>query len=287
MFISNPFVTKWKAEFTLTAVSKQNGIANGASSIILQLNKLPYGGTCSVSPEEGASSQTTFTFNCLNWVDDDGTIIKYVFFASMFGTQIDACIGYAKDGIFITQLPQGSELDDYKMNIYVQIIDNDNGVTIFNFENQIKAEPNMTEISGIFDGLSGGNTEVIGKMFGGSPQQVTQNLLSLSATLNTQAKAANSSSNGRNYFKLKKLNEYNLKYFSKGTSGNSTDVDEAARATRSAIRDSMINFVNGISISDINTVKAQASMITQLTGNTAELSRDGSVNNKKSFNSYC
>ena len=55
-------------------------------------------------------------------------------------------------------------------------------------------------------------------------------------------------------------------------------MDEAARAARSAIRDSMINFVNGISISDINTVKAQASMITQLTGNTGELSRDGSVN---------
>ena len=180
----------------MTAVSKQNGIANGASSIILQLNKLPYGGTCTVTPDEGASSQTMFTFNCPDWEDDDGTIIKYVFFASMVGSQIDACIGYAKDGKFVTQLPQGSEIDDYKMSIYVQIIDNDNGVTVFKFENQTKAEPNMTQISGIFDGLSSGSSEVIGKMFGGPPQQVTQNLLSLSATLNTQAKAANASSNG-------------------------------------------------------------------------------------------
>ena len=57
----------------------------------------------------------------------------------MFGSQIDACLGYTKDGNFITQLPQGSEIDDYKMSIYVQIIDNDNGVTVFKFENQTKA----------------------------------------------------------------------------------------------------------------------------------------------------
>ena len=67
----------------------------------------------------------------------------------------------------------------------------------------------------------------------------------------------------------------------KGTFNNNTQADETAREARSAVRDIMINFVNGISISDINTVKAQASMITQLTGNTAELSRDGSVSIKK------
>ncbi len=39
----------------------------------------------------------------------------------------------------------------------------------------------------------------------------------------------------------------------------------------------MINFVNSISISDVNSVIAQSSMLTSLTGNTAELSRDGTV----------
>ena len=189
VFKINPFVTKWKAEFTLTAISKQNGISKGASSIILQLNQLPYGGTCTVTPDEGSSAQTMFTFHCPNWQDDDGNIVKYVFFASMIGTPIDACIGYTSDGTFVTQLPQGSDTNEYKMNIYVQIIDNDNGVTRFNFENQIKSEPNMTQIAGIFDGLAGGaDSALIIEMFGGSPQQVTKNVLSLSAALNTQSK---------------------------------------------------------------------------------------------------
>ena len=45
---------------------------------------------------------------------------------------------------------------------------------------------------------------------------------------------------------------------------------------RAAIRDAMINFVNSISISDISSVKAQASMLTGLSGETTEMSRDGS-----------
>lgn len=38
----------------------------------------------------------------------------------------------------------------------------------------------------------------------------------------------------------------------------------------------MIKFVNGISISDVSSVKAQSSMLTGLTGETKEMSRDGS-----------
>ena len=283
MFISNPSVIKWKAEFTLTAISKQNGISKGASSIILQLNKLPYGGACIMTPEEGSAAQTLFTFNCHDWVDDDGDIVKYVFFASMIGTPIDACIGYTSDGVFVTQLPQGSDTNEYKMNIYVQIIDNDNGVTIFNFENQIKSEPNMTQIAGIFDALTGvSNSALLVEMFGGSPQQVTKNVLSLSAALNTQSKIANTSINGKTFYNFFQKKYYTIfEIISKGTFNNSTQADETARETRSVVRDIMISYVNGISISDINTVKAQASMITQLTGNTAELSRDGSVEIQK------
>ena len=51
---------------------------------------------------------------------------------------------------------------------------------------------------------------------------------------------------------------------------------EAARAKRSAVRDALIQFVNGLSISDIASVKAQASMLATVTGETKELSRDSS-----------
>ncbi len=55
-----------------------------------------------------------------------------------------------------------------------------------------------------------------------------------------------------------------------------TPEEEAGRARRSAIRDAMINFVNSISISDISSVKAQSAMVTGLSGETTEMSRDGS-----------
>ncbi len=275
VFNSNPNVFRWKAQFSLLAVSKQNGIGNGASSLILQLNKIPYNGSCEISPDTGTSFSTIFKFKCQNWIDDDGFIVKYVFYAKLEGNPIESIIGFSKDGNFETEMPQGSDEDDFQMSLSVKVIDNDDGQNFYYFDDKIKSEPNMSAMGNLFDSLSGsGDISNAAKLFSGNPQQVTQNLASIAAALNTDAKLSNSSSNGDYNYDFNNLKCKFYEFYNKETS---TDDQETARAKRSAVRDALINFVNSISISDVNSVQAQSSMLTQLTGNTAELSRDGTV----------
>jgi len=208
MFTTNPDVKRWKVEFGLTAVSKQNGIANGASSLILELNQIPYNGTCSVTPDNGTALQTLFTFTCKDWLDKDGTIDKYVFYSTLFGNEIDLTVGQTKTGVLTTKMPQGAEEDEWQMSIYAQIIDNDGGIAYYYFDKQMTIEPNMTEVDNLFSLLESGNEDA-NSMLSGTPQEMTQNIAALSAALNSQSKAANVSRNGKNFFRY-----YNLDFMS-------------------------------------------------------------------------
>ena len=239
LFKTNPDVFRWKIEFSLVAISKQNGkkktlnsflnkitilkffkgIANGASSLILQLNSIPYGGSCTVSPDNGTSVQTYFTFKCTDWLDNDGTIIKYTFYTAIEGSSIDSGVGESKNGELITQLPQGGDDDGYQLSAYVLIIDNDDGSALFKFPNKLTVEPNMTAVNGIFDSMTGSNAADTAHLFSGNPAEATKNLLALSAALNSQSKEANVSANGKFYkdFLEIELLKYLKKNFSNGT----------------------------------------------------------------------
>lgn len=83
MFSNNPTILQWKIEFTLTAITPTNGIATGLSSMIILVNQLPYGGSCSVSPTTGITFNTTFIFSCTNWDDHDGEVASYSFYGNI------------------------------------------------------------------------------------------------------------------------------------------------------------------------------------------------------------
>lgn len=80
LFISNPQILLWKFEFTLTSTTPANGIATGQSSMIVLVNKLPYGGSCTVSPTSGVALNTSFSIACSNWLDDDGDVAQFAYF---------------------------------------------------------------------------------------------------------------------------------------------------------------------------------------------------------------
>lgn len=83
LFTSNPQILLWKFEFTLTSTTPANGIATGESSMIVLVNKLPYGGACTVSPTTGVALNTTFTIDCSSWLDDDGNVAQYAYFGNL------------------------------------------------------------------------------------------------------------------------------------------------------------------------------------------------------------
>lgn len=87
------------------------------------------------------------------------------------------------------------------MSIYVQVIDNDDGAAYYWFENPLTVEPNSSFTDILFDAMAeedqGAGSPEVAQLFAGTPQEVTQNLLALSAALNAMSKAANVSRNGK------------------------------------------------------------------------------------------
>ena len=69
----------WKVEFFIFTVS--DGLnANGSTSMTLKKNQKPYNGSCSIDLLEGFVMETHFSFNCENWADHDGFVVKYEYF---------------------------------------------------------------------------------------------------------------------------------------------------------------------------------------------------------------
>jgi hypothetical protein len=83
LFLSDPSVKKWKIDFNLLTTSFYGGTGFGKSSIIIGINQLPTGGTCSINPLNGTSFSTIFTITCLNFSDPDGYIQKYEYLSKL------------------------------------------------------------------------------------------------------------------------------------------------------------------------------------------------------------
>lgn len=80
LFLEDPSILFWKFEVTMTTISRTRGITTGKSSIIVKLNEVPKYGNCNINQTIGVPSETVFSIECLNWIDNDGYIKKYSFF---------------------------------------------------------------------------------------------------------------------------------------------------------------------------------------------------------------
>ncbi len=72
---------RFKIDFNVFTSSYQTGTLFGISSIIVEINSLPTGGTCTISPIDGITEVTVFTIRCSNWTDD-GFISKYEYYCN-------------------------------------------------------------------------------------------------------------------------------------------------------------------------------------------------------------
>jgi hypothetical protein len=90
LFLSEPSVKKWKIDFNLFTTSFYGGTGFGKSSIIIGINQLPTGGSCSINPLNGTSLLTIFTITCLNFNDPDGFIQKYEYLSK----EVESCLRF-------------------------------------------------------------------------------------------------------------------------------------------------------------------------------------------------
>jgi hypothetical protein len=73
LFNDFPNVVSWMVQYSATV----GGIATGSSSIVLFVNKLPTGGSCTVNQTAGIALSTYFAVSCSGWTSPGGSISTY------------------------------------------------------------------------------------------------------------------------------------------------------------------------------------------------------------------
>lgn len=119
----------------------------------------------------------------------------------MQGQQAGVGLGTSLNGVLSSQnLPIGPSTDSYRLYLYVNIMDNDNGVTTYNITTPIQVQPDTSTLSNIMQELSNPTSTgtITNILASGNSQVATTVLLSVSSLLNSASSSSNSSSNDVN-----------------------------------------------------------------------------------------
>lgn len=80
LFDTYPSMVFWRINYQIENSQSKKGLA----SLVLIKNQPPQNGVCSISPNNGISLQTPFLIECVNWIDLDGSIIRYEYFGKIY-----------------------------------------------------------------------------------------------------------------------------------------------------------------------------------------------------------
>jgi hypothetical protein len=264
----------------------------GKSSLIIEVNKLPVPGECSIFPYAGISFNTFFTINCINWYDPDGVIRKYEFLAKYKDDPKVISLGYQDSPKLNRTLPQGPEYDNYKLEIIINVIDDTDGVYEYPMHGQIVVKPNDNLTNELINDVFNSKSNLNKHLFSGNLQDSSEKISNLVSLVNSQSLSSKNSYSPQdgtshvttfgphlnmNFDSLSFDNLESIKPkfvgFQTQSSINSNTFEDE-RNKRAYVRESLTAFLTGMSISDINSVKLISSVISSLTSRNDELSRN-------------
>ena len=151
------------------------------------------------------------------------------------------------------QLPQGPP-PEYKVRLFVQIIDDGDGITVYDINEDIFVYPNSAESNKLVDDvLNNPNSSYLNTLQTGNLQSIGQQMSSFTSTLNMVASA---------------------------------DQPDQQADKRGMVRDILMNSVGSMNASDMSGVKVIASMLSSISGSVDEISLTSAVSDaswKSSF----
>jgi hypothetical protein len=257
-------------------------------SLFTLVNQVPTNGICSISSQSNENTNNLFKITCVNWYDPDGVIQAYNFYAWYLGDKLKLALGSSLNGTLGNiEMPQGALYDENRVYITIEIVDNDHGIASFNITSPLT-------ISTIT------NQTYLSQLYNGNTLNSMQTLLSTSSILNKKSVESrirlekNYSSNLPLAFGP--LNDFILAQTKAQNETISSREYDDERNVNSHLRDTLVSFINNISISGMASIRSQASMLAVLTQQTNEISRSSAqtIMNQcirlilamKSFSSY-
>ena len=179
-------------------------------------------------------------------------------------------MNYNSNGDLYIQLPQGPDYDAFKLYLFVNIIDDTYGVTVYNITQPVTVMPNDNLANNLAASIASNdpNSPFLQDLNSGNLNLVAKNVIALSSVFNIQSLSTSSTS------------------ASITTSSNATN--NAENDQKAALREFLIGKVAELSVSDMSSIKVIASALSSASANTDQISRNAAVcislfKNKKKF----
>jgi hypothetical protein len=170
-------------------------------------------------------------------------------------------LNYNQNGILDIQLPQGPTTDSYRQYIFVNIIDDSNGITVFTIETPVVVTPNDALVTQLLDSLSSSDmsSQFMLNLNSGNLNLITKNIIGLSSVLNAQQMTSTSTS---------------------ANSSSNVNTNDETNRQMASIREFMVEKLTQFNASDLSSVKVLASTLSVTTKNSEQITTRLAVRKK-------
>nr|KAG5709464.1 hypothetical protein BaRGS_023146 [Batillaria attramentaria] len=265
MFAHYSDVSKFKVECAIT----RNG-ATGKAATVLVANKPPYGGNCSITPNEAVvTEEKVFRIVCENWADDSG-IEVYEFFSYHDNTSVNIQITSEKtssSGVDVmAAIGQGAPFRDYYTNVKVVVRDIYGASTVYEI-GTVRVMPKPLEESRRFISEMKRNSKSVmqRKIAEGNVKDLTEFASSMAAIINSDKYLAQTMPSFQSSTMLSNYDSDRVGAFVESTTEVSIEEEmkiETERDTRAGLRR---NFMEALSELPRNDVLSEMQILSAMT----------------------
>ena len=164
-------------------------------------------------------------------------------------------MNYNSLGQISLQLPQGPSADSFKIYLFVNVIDDTYGVTVYNITSPVTVTPNDALADSLAVSISSGDasSQALVALNSGNLNLVAKNVIALSTAFNIQSTATSSNQ-----------------------TMNQTQLDKANNQL-AQLRDFMVSKVSELSVSDVSSIKVISSALSASTQTPEQVSTKAAV----------
>lgn len=157
-FSINSQINNWLVEFNVAGYDSSNQLVKGTAFLNLVVNQLPTNGSCIlIGSANGSACSTIYRIVCSNWHDPDGQIMRYEFFATFANNPNPIQMNYNRIGSVNLTLPAGPSFDSNRVNVFVRVVDDSDGFTVFNISRVVQIYPDTIAMNEIMGDILGNN----------------------------------------------------------------------------------------------------------------------------------
>ena len=170
-------------------------------------------------------------------------------------------LNYNSNGVLTVQLPQGPDLDLNRIYIFVNVIDDTYGTTIFNISTPVTVSPDNQLATNLANSISTNDPtcSTLVALNSGNLDLVTKNVIGLTTVFNIQTSGSISSSSGSN------------------SNSNVSNQINSMNDQFANLREFMVNIVSNLSVTDLSSIKVISSALSTATQTPSQITTKTAV----------